>query len=98
MLANSYPEPNYVDPNNRYNYVLSQLEPQNRLDMKARVDYNISNNTKAYVRVAREKEEVEGARGVWWGASEVALPTPEPRHERRPLGQRQRRHACSARR
>ena len=73
---NSYPEPNYVDPTNRYNYVLSQLEPQNRLDMKARVDYNISSNTKAYVRVAREKEEVEGARGVWWGASEVALPTP----------------------
>jgi hypothetical protein len=76
VLVNSYPEPNYVDPTNRYNYVLSQLEPQNRLDMKARVDYNISSNTKAYVRVAREKEEVEGARGVWWGASEVALPTP----------------------
>ena len=76
VLVNSYPEPNYVDPTNRFNYVLSQLEPQNRLDMKARVDYNISANTKAYVRVAREKEEVEGARGVWWGASEVALPTP----------------------
>jgi Carboxypeptidase regulatory-like domain/TonB-dependent Receptor Plug Domain len=76
VLVNSYPKPNYVDPNNRYNYVLSQLEPQNRLDMKARVDYNISANTKAYVRVAREKEEVEGARGVWWGASEVALPSP----------------------
>ena len=50
-----------------------------------RFDYNISNNTKAYVRVARESEEVEGARGVWWGASEVALPSPNRRHQRRPL-------------
>ena len=46
------------------------------LDFKTRFDYNISSNTKAYVRVARESEEVEGARGVWWGASEVALPSP----------------------
>ena len=56
--------------------MLSQLEPTNRLDFKTRVDYNISSNTKAYVRVARESESVEGARGVWWGASEVALPSP----------------------
>ncbi len=56
--------------------MLSQLEPTNRLDFKTRIDYNISSNTKAYVRIAREGEEVEGARGVWWGASEVALPSP----------------------
>ena len=55
---------------------LSQLEPTNRLDMKMRFDWNITNNTKAYVRIAREKEDVEGARGVWWGASDVALPSP----------------------
>jgi hypothetical protein len=76
VLANAYPLPNFQDPNNRYNYVLSQLEPQNRRDLKMRFDYNVSNNTKAYVRVALEREEVENARGVWWGASEVALPTP----------------------
>jgi hypothetical protein len=75
-LVNAYPLPNYSDPTNRYNYVLSQLEPTNRLDMKMRFDYNISNSTKAYVRVALESEEVEGARGVWWGASDVALPSP----------------------
>jgi hypothetical protein len=75
-LANAYPEPNYVDPSGEYNYVLSQLEPTNRLDMKMRFDWNVTNNTKAYVRVARESEDVEGARGVWWGASEVALPSP----------------------
>jgi hypothetical protein len=41
-----------------------------------RFDWNVTNSTKAYVRVARESEDVENARGVWWGASEVALPSP----------------------
>lgn len=76
VLANLYPTPNYSDPNNRYNYVLSVLEPTNRLEMKYRFDWNVTNNTKAYVRLAIDSEEVEGARGVWWGASEVALPSP----------------------
>jgi hypothetical protein len=76
VLTNLYPLPNYVSANNQFNYVLSQLEPTNRVDFKTRIDYNISSNTKAYVRIAREKETVEGARGVWWGASEVALPSP----------------------
>ncbi len=34
VLTNLYPPPNYIDPNNRYNYVLSVLEPTNRLEMK----------------------------------------------------------------
>jgi hypothetical protein len=76
VLANLYPEPNYSDANNRYNYALSVLEPTNRLEMKYRFDWNVTNNTKAYVRLALDSEEVEGARGVWWGASEVALPSP----------------------
>ncbi len=76
VLVNLYPEPNHTRANNQFNYVLSQLEPTNRVDFKTRLDYNISSNTKAYVRIAREKETVEGARGVWWGASDVALPSP----------------------
>jgi hypothetical protein len=75
-LVNQYPDPNYVDPNNRFNYVYSALEPQNRHDLKARFDYNVSNNTKAYVRIARESEKYDQPRGAWWGPSEVALPTP----------------------
>ncbi len=78
MLTNLYPDAEPAGTtNNRYNYVLSALEPLNRLDMKTRFDWNITNNTKAYVRIARENEDVEGAAGMWWGASEVALPTPE---------------------
>jgi len=72
-----YPDPNHSDPNNLYNYVYSRLEPTNRWDFKSRFDWNISANTKAYVRIAQEKETVESPRGVWWAPADVvALPTP----------------------
>ena len=76
-LASLYPQPNFNDPNNLYNYVYSRLEPANRHDFKARFDWNISNSTKAYVRIANEGETVEQPRGVWWSEpTDVALPTP----------------------
>jgi len=76
VLANAYPLPTGSYQNNRFNYAYSPVEPTNRVDMKMRFDYNITSNTKAYVRIARESEEAQGSRGVWWGASEVALPSP----------------------
>jgi hypothetical protein len=76
-FASLYPDPNYVDSTNTYNYVYSRLEPTNRTDFKSRFDWNISNSTKAYVRVAHETENVESPRGVWWAPGDVvALPTP----------------------
>ena len=76
-FASLYPEPNYNDPNNLYNYVYNRLEPQNRIDFKGRFDWNISNQTRAYVRVAHETETIEGPRGVWWTQADmIALPTP----------------------
>jgi hypothetical protein len=76
-LASLYPQPNLNDQRNLYNYVFSRLEPSNRWDFKGRFDWNISNSTKAYVRIANEGETVEQARGVWWAeATDVALPTP----------------------
>lgn len=76
-FASLYPLPNYNDPNNLYNYVYSRLEPTDRVDFKSRFDWNISNKTKAYVRVAHESETAENARGVWWAPADVvALPTP----------------------
>jgi Carboxypeptidase regulatory-like domain/TonB-dependent Receptor Plug Domain len=76
-FASLYPDPNFSDPNNLYNYVYSRLEPTNRWDFKSRFDWNISANTKAYVRIAQEKETVESPRGVWWAPADVvALPTP----------------------
>jgi hypothetical protein len=76
-FASLYPQPNYNDPANLYNYVYSQLEPVDRWDFKGRFDWNISNSTKAYVRIAQEGETAESARGVWWAPADVvALPTP----------------------
>jgi hypothetical protein len=76
-FASLYPDANFNDPNNLYNYVYSRLEPTNRWDFKGRFDWNISANTKAYVRIAQEGETVESARGVWWAPPDVvALPTP----------------------
>ena len=76
-LASLYPSPNYNDPNNLYNYVYSRLEPLNRTDFKTRVRLeHQQQSTKAYVRIARESEAAENPRGVWWGPSDVALPSP----------------------
>ena len=74
-MASLYPLPNYSDPDNRYNYVYSALEPTNRFEMKARLDWNISASTKAYVRIARDTEDIESPRGVW-GGGQLELPTP----------------------
>jgi hypothetical protein len=76
VLVGLYPKSNYSTANNQFNYVYSTLDPTNRLEMKYRFDWNITNNTKAYVRIAHDNETANGARGVWWGASDVALPSP----------------------
>ena len=75
-MSNLYPLPNYTDPDNRYNYVYSALEPTNRLETRLRFDWNISVDTKAYMRIARDQEDTEGPRGPWTNSlSELALPT-----------------------
>jgi len=71
-----YPDPNYKDPNNLYHYVYSALEPNNRTDLKARVDWNVSDSTKAFVRLARNASNNVNPRGAWAGVSDFALPTP----------------------
>src|SRR5205814_9531242 len=48
----------------------------NREEMKLRLDRNISNGTRAYVRVSRDPATQESPRGTWWAPSDVALPTP----------------------
>ncbi len=74
-LLNLYPAANYNDPANRYNYVFSKLEPQNRLQMVLRLDYNFTENTKMYVRLAQDGETLEKARGAWWNSSSYDLPS-----------------------
>jgi hypothetical protein len=75
-LMGLYPMPNYDDPDNRYNYIFNPLLDANRNQGVVRVDYNISDNTRAYVRVARDSEVNEAARGLWWQPGGVELPSP----------------------
>jgi hypothetical protein len=73
-LLNMFPLPNFTTPNNRYNYVYSVLRPNNRNQFVSRLDYNISDKAKLYVRLAREYEEQGFPRGLWWDSSNYELP------------------------
>jgi hypothetical protein len=74
-LINLYPEPNYRDPNNRYNYVYNSLQKQDTTQFTMRLDYSFSDNTKAYVRLAQDDGQVNNTRGLWWNSSSYELPT-----------------------
>jgi hypothetical protein len=74
-LLNLYPLPNYTDPNNRFNYAYSVLRPTDRNQFITRIDYNISDDTRMYVRVGREYEEQAFPRGLWWNSSDYELPS-----------------------
>jgi Carboxypeptidase regulatory-like domain/TonB-dependent Receptor Plug Domain len=75
-ILNMYPQPNYSDPDNRYNYAFNRPEPVNRAQLVSRLDWNASEKTHAYVRLALEREKDEWARGIWGGWSTYELPTP----------------------
>ena len=93
--TNLYPEPNYVDPNNQYNYVLSQLEPTNRLDMKMRVrlQHHATTPRPTSASPVRARNGRGRARRVVGRVGSRAA-VAEPRHQRRPLGLGQRRHGA----
>lgn len=73
-LLNLFPLPNFSDANNRYNYVYSVLRPNDRNQITSRIDYNVSDKTKLYVRLAREYEEQGFPRGLWWDSSNYENP------------------------
>jgi hypothetical protein len=75
-LLSLYPQPNYNDPNNRYNYIFDTTVDANRNQGVLRLDYNVSDNTRAYVRLARDSETNNNARGLWWQPGSIELPTP----------------------
>src|SRR5262245_34906072 len=71
-LMNLYPAPNFTSGSN--NYVYSVLRPNDRNQFSSRFDYNISDKTKLYVRLAREYEEQGFPRGLWWDSSDYEIP------------------------
>lgn len=70
-LLNLFPAPNR---DGGQNYVYSVLRPNDRNQYNARVDYNISDKTKLYVKFAREYEEQGFPRGLWWDSSNFEVP------------------------
>jgi hypothetical protein len=72
-LLNLYPQPNFSDAAG-HNYVYSVLRPNDRNQTTLRFDYNISDKTKLYVKLAREYEEQGFPRGLWWDSSMFELP------------------------
>ena len=74
-LLSLWPQPNFEDPSNRYNYVTSQLSQIDRDAEVLRLDYNLSEATRVYVRLARDSEATTRPRGLWWNSSAVDLPS-----------------------
>ena len=73
-LLNFFPVPNRTAAYGGNNYVYSVLRPNNRNQFTSRFDYNISENTRLYVRAAREYEQQGFPRGLWWNSSNYELP------------------------
>ena len=76
-LLNLYPLPN-ADPavTGGYNYVDNLLLDQNGTQMLARVDVNVSDNTKLFLRYNRQREVQPFAIGLWWRNGDYQLPYP----------------------
>lgn len=65
VLLSLYPLPNITPTaDNNYNYFASVVQPVNRIDSKARFDYNISEKFSGYLRLARESELQSSAFGL----------------------------------
>jgi len=72
-LLNLYPLPNFSDAAG-HNYVYSVLRPNDRNQTTLRFDYNVSDNAKLYVKLAREYEKQGFPRGLWWDSSMFEIP------------------------
>jgi len=66
-LMNLYPLPN-ADPtlNNGFNFILNGTKPQNFYQLRPRVDYSISDNTKLYVSYNRQRDHAAYTDTLWW--------------------------------
>ena len=76
-LAKLFPGPN-ADPASTggYNYVQAETFNQNNVQWMSRVDYNISDNTKLFVRYNLQRETQQFPVGLWWRQTDqVPYPT-----------------------
>lgn len=76
-LMKLYPAAN-ADPNatGGYNYVQAETFNQNNTQWMSRVDYNISDNTKLFVRYNMQRDKQQFPVGLWWrNGNQVPYPT-----------------------
>jgi hypothetical protein len=76
-LLNVFPSPN-ASPGTTggYNYINNLLVDQNGWQGLARIDFNISDNTKLFVRYNVQRETQPFVIGLWWRNGERQLPYP----------------------
>lgn len=77
-LMKLFPSPN-ADPNTTggYNYVQSEIFGQNNRQWVIRGDWNISDNTKVFVRYNYQREVQQFPVGLWWrNGDQVPYPSP----------------------
>lgn len=77
-LMKLYPPVN-ADPSitGGYNYVQAEVFNQNNIQWATRIDYNISDSTKLFVRYNLQRETQQFPVGSWWrSGSQVPYPTP----------------------
>jgi Carboxypeptidase regulatory-like domain len=77
-LMKLYPAAN-TDPNatGGFNYVQSEIFNQNNVQWVTKEDYNISDNTKLFVRYNLQRETQQFPVGLWWRNSDQ-VPYPSP--------------------
>jgi len=76
-LMKLFPAPN-ADPNSTggYNYVKAEIFNQNNKQWVTRVDFNLSDNTKIFVRYNYQREIQQFPVGLWWrNSGQVPYPT-----------------------
>jgi carboxypeptidase family protein len=81
IMLSQYPFPNYVDPKGQYNFAGNPLLPLNRDVQTVKVDYNLTEKSRMYVRLARNHDTQFYPWGLWSGVgsgwtSNVPEPTP----------------------
>ena len=77
-LAKLYPAANAnPDSTGGYNYVQAEIFNQNNRQWAIRGDWNISDNTKVFVRYNYQREVQQFPVGLWWrNTDQVPYPTP----------------------
>jgi hypothetical protein len=76
-LAKLYPKAN-IDPNTTqgYNYTQAEVFNQNNRQWTIRTDWNVSDNTKVFVRYNYQREVQQFPVGLWWrNGDQVPYPT-----------------------